>query len=308
MLKSILSLAVLHFAGLARAQSALNISAALPTVQIGYLDVPGASLYYEAMGSGPMLLCIPGGNGNLEPWRNAAMLLQTNFTVVLYDRRGFSRSYLSSTQPQDYSRRLQTDVDDASRLIQHLSNNQTVNVVGTSSGAIVALELLQTHPELLKTLVSHEVPAIKMLPDNATLTIQQNHIYETYRKYGVPPAMIEFGTLYKAGSLNTYALLASMDGRNNVFTWGNDQYWLEREMPVYPLQDFDLDVLGKYKSLLMVANGVQTDPTAMQYRANVVMAQKFGLNVTMLPGSHVGYQTDPAAWSAALSVAIKSRG
>lgn len=50
------------------------------------LDVPGAILHYEAIGSGPVLLCIHGGDGSGEIWRRLSGELRDRFTVVFYDR------------------------------------------------------------------------------------------------------------------------------------------------------------------------------------------------------------------------------
>lgn len=52
-----------------------------------YLEVPGASLYYETVGNGPLLLTISGANGDAEVWRPLADCLKDNFTVVIYDRQ-----------------------------------------------------------------------------------------------------------------------------------------------------------------------------------------------------------------------------
>ena len=51
-----------------------------------YLEAPGASLYYETVGDGPMLLCISGADGSCEIWRAFAECLKEHFKVVLWDR------------------------------------------------------------------------------------------------------------------------------------------------------------------------------------------------------------------------------
>lgn len=51
-----------------------------------YLEVPGANLYYETVGSGPTLLCISGADGSCEIWRAFAQCLKEKFTVVMWDR------------------------------------------------------------------------------------------------------------------------------------------------------------------------------------------------------------------------------
>lgn len=82
----------------------------------GYLAIPGASLYYETYGLGPLFLFISGANGDANTWRPIAQAISasSNYTVAIYDRRGFSRSYLSSTAAQDYQNRLRVDVNDTS--------------------------------------------------------------------------------------------------------------------------------------------------------------------------------------------------
>jgi len=293
-------LIALHYACMTQAQA--NNKTPPPLTALGYLPVPGASLYYETYGAGPLLLFISGANGNADIWRPIAGILQANFTVVIYDRRGFSRSYLSATQAQDYKNRLAIDADDASRLIDHLHLGPAI-VLGTSSGAIVALELLMRHPVHLRTLISHEVPAIKVLPDRDNLTAIQLDIYATYRAIGIPPAMTKFAAAYKA--LDTLPqFLSSMDPKNGPNVQGNTMLWLERELLPYPLHDFNLTAMGEQKKLLLIANGEASNPTSLQRRANDKLAEKFGLDVVMFPGAHTGYQTSPAAFATALITAL----
>lgn len=78
------------------------------------LAVPGARLYYETRGSGPLLVLVPGANGtngDADGFAGVGKHLAAYYTVITYDRRGFSRSPLDG--PQDDDRRLQTDADDA---------------------------------------------------------------------------------------------------------------------------------------------------------------------------------------------------
>ena len=73
------------------------------------LDVPGARLWYEVSGSGPLLILIPGASGPGESFRLLVHHLHAHYQVVTYDRRGFSRSQLDG--PQDYAHRLATDAE-----------------------------------------------------------------------------------------------------------------------------------------------------------------------------------------------------
>ena len=56
------------------------------------LKVPGANLYHEVRGSGPVLLLICGGVYDAAGYAGLAQRLADRYTVVTYDRRGNSRS------------------------------------------------------------------------------------------------------------------------------------------------------------------------------------------------------------------------
>ncbi|MEU7859349.1 alpha/beta fold hydrolase [Nonomuraea sp. NPDC049141] len=55
-------------------------------------EVPGAGLYYETYGNGPLLIMIPGASGTADSFRMVAEHLAAHHTTLIYNRRGFSRS------------------------------------------------------------------------------------------------------------------------------------------------------------------------------------------------------------------------
>ena len=87
-----------------------------------------------------------------DTFRMVAEHLSAHYTVLLYGRRGVSRSELDG--PQDYSRQLQTD-DNVRRLIEQVSD-EPASVFGASLGGVVALELLTRHPDAVRTLIPYE--------------------------------------------------------------------------------------------------------------------------------------------------------
>ena len=267
------------------------------------LEVPGATLYFETVGGGPLLLCISGANGSADIWRRVAGYLKDHFTVAMYDRRGFSRSYLSGSQ--DYEHRLATDADDARRLIEHLSD-EPATVLGNSSGAIVALELLTRHPSVVRTLIPHEPPAMKLLPDIDRWFADQQDIYDTYRRFGVPPAMQKFAKLVKAGD-EMAGLLGAFDPRNGPFISANVMYWFERELLTYPFRDFNLDVLRSHKDQLLLANGRESNNEAPQYLANTIIAKQLELDLPHFPGAHLGFATHPKEFAGELLDTLKKK-
>ena len=153
------------------------------------LEVPGARLHYKTNGSGPLMLMVPGASGAGDGFKGVTKYLAARYTVVIYDRRGFSRSHLDG--PQDYDHRLETDADDVRRLIEHLSD-EPATVFGASSGAIVALQVLTRHPSVVRTLVPHEPPAVRLLVDGQKWIDFFFEVYDLYRQSGIEPALKRF--------------------------------------------------------------------------------------------------------------------
>ena len=105
--------------------------------------MPGTSLYYELSGSGPLLLVVQGGAGGAEGAAGLARQLADAFTVVSYDRRGFSRSPLDG--PADAAGNIAQHADDAGRLLAALTDEPAF-VFGSSIGALIGLDLASRHP------------------------------------------------------------------------------------------------------------------------------------------------------------------
>ena len=73
--------------------------------KIETLKVPGANLYYEVRGSGPVLLMMPGGPADASAFRSIVGHLATHYTVVTYDPRGLSRTKLRARSMRSGSSR-----------------------------------------------------------------------------------------------------------------------------------------------------------------------------------------------------------
>jgi pimeloyl-ACP methyl ester carboxylesterase len=143
------------------------------------LKVPGAQLYYEIHGTGPVLLMIPGGPTDAGIFASLARALADRYTVVPYDPRGNSRSLLDGP-PQD--QHMDLHGDDAAQLLAALGGDPAY-VLG-SSGAQIVLNLAARYSERVHTLVAHEPPRLQLLSDAA----QQRAFMET----GIGAAMQKF--------------------------------------------------------------------------------------------------------------------
>lgn len=111
----------------------------------------GSDLYHEEAGEGvPILLIHPSG-ATASTWGSAVEELARIGRVITYDRRGYARS---GGEPV---RRVSTHATDAAVLLESLEAAPAV-VVGTSSGAMIAVELAVRRPDLVQAVIEHEGP------------------------------------------------------------------------------------------------------------------------------------------------------
>lgn len=131
-------------------------------LRLGTLRVPGAGLHYQLRGHGPLLLIIMGGGGDADTANRIVEYLTERYTVMTYDRRGLSRSTLDD--PDEHPT-IEMHSEDVHRLLAEVSI-EPVFVLGTSFGALIALDLIGRHPKQVHLLVAHEAPLPQMLPDS----------------------------------------------------------------------------------------------------------------------------------------------
>ena len=262
---------------------------------MGFLEVPGARLFYKTYGSGPVMVMVPGASGSADSFQRVTQHL-AHYTVVTYDRRGFSRSQLD--EPQDYDHRLETDVDDVRRLIENVSDEPAI-VFGGSSGAIIALRLLTRHPSVVRTLVAHEPPAVRLLAEGQKWIDFFFEVYALYRQFGIEPVLKRFREEAFAESDRQAMARAPKD----EYTLANATYWFEHELRQYPAVDLDLDALKAHADHIVLTAGRESRgyPT---YQVNVELGKKLGLDLIELPGGHVGLLTQPAEFAGELLEAL----
>lgn len=111
----------------------------------------GTDLYYEEAGEGvPILLIHPSG-ATASTWGSVIDELGRIGRVIAYDRRGYART--GGEPPRSIS----AHTRDAAGLLESLRTPPAV-VVGTSAGAIIALDLAVRRPDLVRAVVAHEGP------------------------------------------------------------------------------------------------------------------------------------------------------
>ena len=262
-------------------------------VVIEEFPVPGARLHTETSGSGPLLLFVVGGNGDPAVYAGVAGMLVEHFTVVNYVRRGFVRSPVDG--PVDDANRIAVDVEDAVALIRHHGGGPAF-VFGSSSGAIVALELVTRHPELVRTAVVHEPPILELLDDPDAWSARFAGVFATYETAGLWPAMAEFA---EAVGLDRSAAPPGADVPPEMAaifarTQDNMTFWMEHEFRQYPGYHPDLDALTAVAEKIVLAGGRDSrESGSMPFLPNVALGRRLGREIVEFPGGHVGYLEHP---------------
>ena len=141
----------------------------------GMVRTVGASVYYEARGDGPPLVLV-GCPMDASAFAPLADRLAIDHTVITTDPRGINRS---TVDDPDLDVTPEVLADDVVRLLTHLGVGPT-SVFGSSGGAVTALALAQSCPELVDTVVAHEPPLNELLDDREQQHASTDAIIELY--------------------------------------------------------------------------------------------------------------------------------
>ena len=109
--------------------------------------VDDADLYYETRSSGFPLVLSHTGRTSLDNFSENIPVLAERYQVIAYDRRGCGRS-----EAPEGSDSAETWVRDLHGLLQHLGIERAY-IGGVSYGAMLSLELLFEHPEMVEAAI-----------------------------------------------------------------------------------------------------------------------------------------------------------
>jgi 3-oxoadipate enol-lactonase len=119
-------------------------------------EVNGTTLHYERSGQGPAMLFVHGMCGDADVWADQAGRFNGHYTCVRYDRRGHTRSARGDATISDA-----LHADDTAALIDALDLAPCL-LVGSSSGAAIAVDVTLRHGHLLRGAVFSEPPLFSL--------------------------------------------------------------------------------------------------------------------------------------------------
>ncbi len=287
----------------------------------GTLQVAGATLVYDVRpaeaGSGsatePLLLLIGSPMGGA-----GFATLGSHFkdrTVVTYDPRGSERSVkadpASPSTPDEHA-------DDLHQLIQAVGAG-AVDLFATSGGAVNALALVARYPEQVRTLVAHEPPLLRLLPDHEAALAAARDTYATYQRSGLGPGMAKFIVLVQhkgpfsgdwadqpAPDPGMFGLPTADDGSRSDVLLGQNLISSTGYEP-------DFDALRRASTRIVIGAGRDSAGEAASRGAHAA-AEQLGTNVVVFPSHHAGFlggeygQTgEPDAFAARLREVLSDR-
>jgi pimeloyl-ACP methyl ester carboxylesterase len=257
----------------------------VPTVSID-----DTSLYYERSGAGPVTLLVHGMCGDADVWAGQADQLADRSTVVRYDRRGHSRSSRGEA-PLSVARH----ADDTAALIQTLGLAPCL-LVGSSSGAVIAVDVACRHGHLLRGVVLSEPPLFSLDPDaRRSLMGELGPRVDQAMATGGPPAAVDaFFSLVCPG------LWCALDEDHK------DRYRANGEIGFADLRAPSLDLapadLAPVAFPAVVIAGDSSHPAFQSIARRLAGALADARFIELADSGHVTYAEQPEAFAQAVRV------
>ncbi|NIK56778.1 alpha/beta fold hydrolase [Kribbella shirazensis] len=263
------------------------------------LKVPGAELYYEVRGSGPLLVLV-GAPMDADAFAPLAELLAADHTVLTLDPRGVKRSKLD---PGGTSRPEQR-ADDLARLIRHVDAGPAV-VLGSSGGAVSALALAQHHPDVVRAVIAHEPPLDRLLPDAEEVLAKSEKLMADYLAGDVTGAWKQFFALANI-ELPDEMLEMMFGGERDPEQVATEQFWFGHEMRESITWLPDFGTLREVSREVTVVVGIGEESTGQLCdRTSTALAAGLGVEPTRFPGDHTGFADHPDVFAEALRTELK---
>jgi pimeloyl-ACP methyl ester carboxylesterase len=124
-----------------------------------YFEYGSKKIFYEKFGNGMPLILLHGNSVSLKMFANILDLYKNDYKIVLIDFLGLGRSDRLKEFPIDFW------YDEALQVIRllELKEFSKADIIGTSGGALVALNVALERPDLVNRLIADSFEGEKSL-------------------------------------------------------------------------------------------------------------------------------------------------
>jgi pimeloyl-ACP methyl ester carboxylesterase len=265
------------------------------TVSTHYLDVPGATIYYEVRGSGPLLALIGAPMGS-SGFAALADLMASQYTVLTYDPRGSEHSTVTDRTEITTPELLAEDVY---QVLDSVSDEPAA-IVGSSGGAVTGLALVTAQPERVSVLVAHEPPLVTLLSNAEEELAEVQEIYQTYLRAGSEAAMRRFllsiGVLGEEGARQFAALPEPEPVPAPAVPQTDNDFFYANQIRATTSYRPDRKALSRASTRIVVGVGA-ISAGQLAHRCGRALAEHLGLPATEFPGDHGGFAGEAPAFA-----------
>ncbi|MFJ2028503.1 alpha/beta fold hydrolase [Streptosporangium sp. NPDC087985] len=263
------------------------------------LDVPGAQLYYELRGEGPLVVLV-GSPMDAGPFAPLADLLAADHTVLTTDPRGVGRSPVEDPD-QDSTPELRAA--DLSHLITEVDAGPAA-VLGSSGGAVTALALAQAHLGQAHTVIAHEPPLCEVLEDRKELIARSEDMIAAYLGGDATGAWRIFMEI--AGMAMPEEMFQQMFAERGEKEAAEDRRFFLHTLRPTTQWVPNLDALRTGSTRLVIGIGEQSAGQLCD-RTSKALAASLGIEPVLFPGDHGGFMGDPKAFADRLQAVLTGR-
>jgi pimeloyl-ACP methyl ester carboxylesterase len=265
----------------------------MPTV-----SVPGAQLYHEVRGTGPLVVLVAAPM-DARPFTPLAELLAADHTVVTTEPRGISRS---TREDPEQEVTVELRADDLAALIAHLDAGPAA-VLGSSGGAVSVLALAQRHPDAVRQVIAHEPPLLDLLPDREERHARTEAMIATYESGDLLGAMVAFVEAAEL-DMTKEQVAAMLPGPDDAEGLRNQDVQFRHMLRATTRWVPDTAALRALGERVVVGLGEDSAGEVCDHTSRA-LAAALGRPPVLFPGGHIGFAEAPGPFAERLRTVIQ---
>jgi pimeloyl-ACP methyl ester carboxylesterase len=279
-----------------------NMNTKQRMVQSYRVTTEGDELYYEVRGQGQPLLMIAPAGGDGWQYSFIADILADEYKVITYDRRANARSTINDPQNFEISQQSRDAV-----AVLRAAGEDSAFVFGNSSGAVIALDMAKTQPQVVRAVVAHEPPIPRVHPNAQKWQRFFASCYVTAFRFGSSLAALRF---ILGVEVPVRQLIKATRDVNIHREQSSERYISPKDaadvlvkQELLPVTNYLPDVERIKKNGVRVSMAVgewALERKTWYVQAAQILAEQLGCELVTFPGHHGSFMDMPEEWAATL--------